>query len=63
MKYLKYFKENNSKIDKICKEYGIENYEINPDGSIDVKGDVNLTVRKLKKLPLKFKRVNGSFSC
>ena len=27
-------------IDEICKKYGIENYTINDDGSIDVDGDV-----------------------
>jgi len=27
---------------RICEEYGIKNYTINPDGSIDVDGDVNL---------------------
>ena len=40
MKYLKLFENfDQTKIDKICKKYGIENYTINPDGSIDVDGD------------------------
>jgi len=39
MKYLKKYRlfENHDEIHKICKEYGIENYTINGDGSIDVE--------------------------
>ena len=29
-------------IHDICKRYNIKNYTINPDGSIDVNGDVDL---------------------
>lgn len=50
-------------IDKICKEYGIENYTINEDGSIDVDGTVNLSSKGLTKLPLKFRNVTGYFDC
>jgi hypothetical protein len=64
MKYLKLFENfDQTKIDKICKKYGIENYTINPDGSIDVDGDVDLTEWNLTKLPLKFNKVSGSFLC
>jgi hypothetical protein len=43
MKYLKRYNESNSgDIDTICKKYGIKNYTINPDDSIDVDGDVDL---------------------
>ena len=43
MKYLKRYNEsNNGDIDIICKKYGIKNYTINPDDSIDVDGDVDL---------------------
>lgn len=43
MKYLKRYNEsNNVDIDIICKKYGIKNYTINPDDSIDVDGDVDL---------------------
>ena len=45
----------------ICEKYSITNYTINPDGSIDVYGNVNLHTRKLTKIPLKFNRVNGYF--
>jgi len=36
-------------IHKICKEYGIENYTINNDGSIDVDGYVDLSNMELTK--------------
>ncbi len=61
MKYLKLF-ESFENIDKICKKYKIENYTINPDGSIDSKGNIYLIDKKLDKLPLKFNKVN-EFLC
>jgi hypothetical protein len=75
MKYLKKYRlfESNSnatfliadesEIHSICKEYGIENYTINGDGSIDVDGSVDLNDKGLIKLPLKFSRVSGDFYC
>ncbi len=54
---------NEQEIHDICKEYKIKNYTINPDGSIDVDGDVNLSFDKLDKLPLRFNRVGGDFTC
>jgi hypothetical protein len=62
MKYLKYF-ENNTDIDAICHKYGIEDYTINSDGTVDVYGDVNIYNRRLTKLPLKFGYVSGGFWC
>ncbi len=53
----------NQEIIDICTEYGIENYTINPDGSIDVNGNVVLVTLGLTKLPLKFNRVSGYFNC
>ncbi len=47
----------------ICTRYNITNYTINPDGSIDVNGNVDLHNNELTKLPLKFNRVSGSFWC
>ena len=38
MKYLKIFE----KFQPICTEFGITNYTINTDGSIDVDGDVEV---------------------
>ena len=62
MKYLKLF-ESFKDITEICKNYDIENYTINPDESIDVNASVRLSYKRLKKLPLKFNKVNGSFYC
>ena len=50
-------------ISLICEKYGIENYTVNDDGSIDVNGDVNLSWYKLTELPLSFNKVTGDFYC
>jgi hypothetical protein len=50
-------------IKDLCSEYGIINYQIRDDGSIDVKGHVDLIYGDLKQLPLTFNEVRGSFSC
>jgi hypothetical protein len=49
----------------LCYEYGIENYQIRDDGSIDVNGDVDLynSLGDLKQLPLIFNEVIGEFTC
>jgi hypothetical protein len=62
MIWVKLFEEY-SYIDKICERYGIKNYTINPDGTVDVDGDVYLHKRNLKELPLKFGKVGGYFNC
>jgi hypothetical protein len=62
MKHLKLF-ESFKDIKSICKKYRIKNYTINPDGSVDVDGDVSLSSMELTKLPLKFGRVSGNFKC
>ena len=61
MKYLKLF-EGFENIDEICRKYNIKNYTINKDGSIDVDY-VDLRYENLTKIPLKFNKVNGIFSC
>ena len=38
-------------IHRIFEEYGIKNYTINTDGYIDVDGDVDLSNKRLTKLP------------
>jgi hypothetical protein len=64
MKYLKLFENfNQSEIDEICRKYGITNYKINLDGSIDVVGNVYLIHDGLTEIPLKFNKVSGSFGC
>jgi hypothetical protein len=64
MKYLRKWKlfENHQDIHEVCKKYGIENYTINEDESIDVEGNVYLNNKGLTKIPLNFNRVSG-FSC
>ena len=53
-------------IHDICEEYNIKNYSINPDGSIDVEGDVVILIfinELPNELPIKFNKVNGNFYC
>jgi len=50
-------------IEDICKQYNISSYSINTDGSIDVDGNVELSNKKLTKLPLRFRNVSGYFDC
>ncbi len=52
-----------SEVHNLCREYNIKNYTINDDMSISVNGNVNLTHRNLKSLPIKFKEITGYFSC
>ena len=64
MRHLKLFESMTEiEVEKICKKYDIENYTLNPDGTVDVEGDVYLSGQRLSKLPLKFGRVTGDFSC
>jgi hypothetical protein len=62
MIYLKEYYNYDNKVEKICKKFGIENWSIR-DGLVDVDGHVDLWNRGLTKLPLKFGRVSGDFSC
>jgi hypothetical protein len=50
-------------IHEICKQYGITNYTINDDGTIDVNGNVSFHKKKLTEIPLRFNKVEGNFSC
>ena len=38
-------------------------YTINDDGSIDVKGSVNVNIKNIAKIPFKFGIVSGNFNC
>ncbi len=49
-------------IESILKSLKITNYHIN-GGIVDVEGDVNISGRNLKKIPIKFGRVSGGFYC
>ena len=50
-------------ISLICEKYGIINYTVNDDGSIDVNGNVDLYGYQLTELPLTFNKVTGWFDC
>jgi hypothetical protein len=47
----------------VCKKYGITNYTINDDYTIDVDSDVIIHGISLTKIPLKFNKVSGNFYC
>jgi hypothetical protein len=49
---------------EFCEKY-LKNYTINPDGTIDVNGGVNLWKKlgDMEKLPVKFGKVSGYFDC
>jgi len=61
--YKQFINESKNSIESICDKYGIKNYTINSDGSIDVDGDVNLNYNNLTKIPLRFRNVGGDFYC
>ena len=50
-----------SEIEAWCKEMGIESYNINDKGVIDVDGDVWLNRKDFKELPYKFGTIKGHF--
>ena len=57
--------KNQTNIENIkawCEEMGIEYYNINSKGEIDVDGNVNLVGNDFKELPFKFGTINGFFS-
>jgi hypothetical protein len=56
-RYKNFIKESKEDIDSICEKYGIGNYIINEDGSIDVDENVYSN----KKIPIKFRNVSGDF--
>lgn len=56
-------KKTKRRVETTCDFFGIENYSINDNLSINVNGDVDLQSRSLTQLPLNFKIVNGSFNC
>ncbi len=56
--------QNPNNIDlKLLKKCIRGTYTINDDGSIDVDGSVNLSSKKLTKIPFKFRNVSGNFYC
>lgn len=63
MRYVKLFEQY--ELESELNDYGIKNYSINSDGSIDVNDDVILSKpnRELDKIPFRFNIVNGNFRC
>ena len=58
------FPTTRDEIVELCiNKYGIENYTINDDLSIDVDDDVIIAYRGLEYLPLRFNHVSGYFDC
>jgi len=43
--------------------YGVKNYTINDDLTVDVDGYVDLTSKRLKRIPIQFGNVSGGFYC
>ena len=67
MKHLKSYRifesQYNSELIKQLEKFGIRNYTINKDGTIDVDGNVHLNNKRLTKIPFKFGKVTGGFYC
>jgi hypothetical protein len=68
MKSFNQFNESKNSIESICKEYGIRDYTINPDGSVDVHDSVSCGLKFGSRLgpgifPVKFGKINGKFDC
>ncbi len=64
MKYLKLFEQQTEpELAKICQQYNIKNWSINSDGLVDVDGSVNLSYKRLTRLPIRFGRITGFFDC
>lgn len=50
------------KPEKLCRIWGIENWELNSDGTIDINGDLNLSGRRLNEFPIKIRIIRGSLN-
>ena len=55
---------NSEEIKKVAKHLGIKtkNIKLQPDGTLDVTGDVDLTSKLYKIIPIKFGKVTGNFT-
>lgn len=65
MNFLRKYKKQNSsiKIKRLSDKYMICNYNLNDNDTIDVDENVYLHNKNLRKIPLDFNIVNGSFDC
>ena len=48
---------------KYLKLFELYNYIDNPDGSIDIYGDIDLRFNNLRKILVKYNKINGHFNC
>ena len=50
-------------IENWLKSNNINDYIINEDMSVEVKGNVQISSNGLSEIPVKFRSVSGNFSC
>src|ERR1035437_7990371 len=50
-------------VEACLKLFRVSNFTINPDLTVDVRGDVNLHAQKLEEIPVQFGVVTGKFDC
>jgi hypothetical protein len=50
-------------VEEILNLLDITGYTINPDLTVDVRGNVEITGKSLKSIPVQFRNVSGYFSC
>lgn len=60
-RFKKFVERGFTSIDSFCERNYIRNWNENPDGSVDVDGDVTLGEDISDKLPFKFGKINGGF--
>lgn len=67
MKYLRLFEDFNLeqrlKLERKLKRFGIKDYIINSDGTIDANQSVTFSNLNIVKMPFKFGKINGNFDC
>lgn len=56
-------RKTDDEIKRLCVEYNVDSYIINPDGSIDVDDSVVINVPNIREMELTFNKVSGSFYC
>ncbi len=59
MKFIKDIK--NFGLSRKLKDFGVTEYALNEDGSVDINENIYLNGRRLNKIPFKSNRVNGYF--
>jgi len=54
---------NKNEIELILNELGVELYSIQEDGTVNVNGTVDISFKKLSRIPVSFGVVKGDFNC